>query len=538
MSSRARLLGFAFANADFLFEIDGAGTIQFAAGAANDLVREGSEALIGRPAGRLFQAFEQVRFRDLVQALKSGMRAGPFSLVLTSGEQAQLSMLRLAENGASICCTLMRQSPSQMGPSRMNPPEASPADDAGSGLKPRAAFLAQAAELLGPDDALTLLDVPGLAELCAGLSPEQAQALSATIGVSFQKAGAVASARLSESRFGAISPARLGLDLGKLLGAALSGAGLKSPAVRETKIGLQGPGLSPEQRLLAVRFVVDRFADKGRIDAKDGDIASGFTAMLEDTQKRLARITQTTADGAFDIAYQPISSLATGKVSHYEALARFANQEGTADTVKFIEALGIANAFDIAVANKVLEVVARDARPHVHVAFNISGATLASPASFGLLAGLLAKRRALAPRLLIEVTETSAIADLESAGKAIAVLREMGYRVGLDDFGAGAASVNYLHALPVDFVKFDGAMIQKIGQSPRDDAVLSGLARLCEEMGLETIAEWIENEAMARAALALGFGLGQGRFLGAPLLEIPADGVAPGKRKGVQESWG
>jgi hypothetical protein len=115
--------------------------------------------------------------------------------------------------------------------------------------------------------------------------------------------------------------------------------------------------------------------------------------------------------------------------------------------------------------------------------FNVSGATIALPPSFGMLAAILAKRRKLAPRTLIEITETAAIADLESAGKAIASLRAMGYRVGLDDFGAGAASVNYLHAFQVDFVKFAGALIVKIGNSKRDDALVAGLAKLCGEMG-------------------------------------------------------
>jgi EAL domain-containing protein (putative c-di-GMP-specific phosphodiesterase class I) len=114
----------------------------------------------------------------------------------------------------------------------------------------------------------------------------------------------------------------------------------------------------------------------------------------------------------------------------------------------------------------------------------------------------------------------------------------MGYRVGLDDFGAGAASVNYLHAFPVDFVKFDGAMIVKIGSSKRDDALLAGLAKLCGELGVITIAEWIESEAMAKAAKAMGFHHGQGKWLGAPTLEIPAAPLALGKRQGVSESWG
>ena len=117
---------------------------------------------------------------------------------------------------------------------------------------------------------------------------------------------------------------------------------------------------------------------------------------------------------------------------------------------------------------------------------------------------------------MIEITETATIQDLSAAGMAVAALRAMGYRVGLDDFGAGAASINYLHAFPVDFVKFDGAMIAKIGQSKRDDALLAGMAKLCGELGVVTIAEWIENEAMAKQALALGFDDGQGKFLGAP----------------------
>ena len=187
-------------------------------------------------------------------------------------------------------------------------------------------------------------------------------------------------------------------------------------------------------------------------------------------------------------------------------------------------------------ANKVLDLIERHG--DAQVAFNVSGATIASPAGFGMLAAILARHRKLAPRTLIEITETAGITDLDAAGKAIAVLREMGYRVGLDDFGAGAACVNYLHAFPIDFVKFDGAMIQKIGSSKRDDALLTGLVKLCAEMGITTIAECIETDGMAKAARGMGFHHGQGKWLGAPVLDIPPALAAVGKRKGVRESWG
>jgi EAL domain-containing protein (putative c-di-GMP-specific phosphodiesterase class I) len=444
-------------------------------------------------------------------------------LELAGGQPVQLAMFRLPENGANISCTLTRTMPA-------------PATDV-SGLASRDSFMDEAARIAGAGDALTLVDVPGLKELCAGLPPERADALMRKIGASLQQSGAAAAGRLSDNRFGAVAPLRRPLGLAKLIGSVLTEGG-HALAVKEKAVSLQGPGLSAEQRMLALRYVVERFTERGQVEASDGDIASAFGALMEETQNRLAAMTQTVGEGAFQIAYQPISDLKTGKLSHYEALSRFTNKEGTADTVKFIEALGIADAFDLAVASKVLALLDSDAPKSAEIAFNVSGRTIASPASFGLLAALLARRRALAPRVLIEITETADIGDLAEAGKAIGALRAMGYRVGLDDFGAGAASLNYLHAFPIDFVKFDGAMIQKIGASERDDALLAGLAKLCAEMGVTTIAEWIEDDAMARKALALGFQHGQGRYLGAPLLEIPRDAVAAGRRKGVSESWG
>jgi EAL domain-containing protein (putative c-di-GMP-specific phosphodiesterase class I) len=526
MPSPVRLLGFAFTNADFLFEVDGEGVIKFAAGAAKDLVKESGEGLLGKPAGKLFKPSEGVKFATFTKALKAGDRAGPYKLVLATGAEANLAMFRLPDNGANISCTLAR--PGARGPSAGIDPR--------TGLAQRDEFLA-AAEKAGSKDSLTLVNVPDLPGLCAGLSSDNADALMQRIGDSFSGSGAANTGRISETSFGAVAPSAQGnLDLARKVADAFAAGGLTPPKVAEIRLSLLGPGLSPEQRLLALRYVVSRFAEKGKIEAGDSDIGSAFTSMMEETQAKLSAMSRTVGEGAFEIAYQPIADLATGKVSHYEALARFTNPEGTAETVKFIEALGIANSFDLAVANKVLGLIEK--HPDAHVAFNISGETIASPASFGMLAAILAKRRKLAPRTLIEITETAAIADLESAGKAIQVLREMGYRVGLDDFGAGAASVNYLHAFQVDFVKFDGAMIQKIGASKRDDALLAGLAKLCGEIGTTTIAEWIETREMAETARAMGFQHGQGKWLGAPIKEIPVSVKGTSKRRGVTESWG
>ncbi|MDB5741445.1 MAG: hypothetical protein JWP16_2485, partial [Alphaproteobacteria bacterium] len=414
MPHRARLLGFAFTNADFLFEMDAAGTILFAAGAANDLVKEDGDTLVGHPAGKLFKPSEGAKFATFAKALKSGGRAGPFKLTLATGTEANLSMFRLPINGANISCTLARPGGHP----------AKPQIDPRTGLASRDGFMA-AAERASDKDALTLVNVPGLPELCAQLSPDTAGALMQRIGETLKTAGASATGQISDTSFGALAPAaRGGLGLIQKITDAITAGGLKAPKMSETRIGLVGAGLTAEQRILALRYVVEQFAQKGKLEG-GGDIASSFTALMDDTQIRLGEMTRMLAHGAFEIAYQPISDLVTGKVSHYEALARFTNPQGTGDTVKFIEALGIANVFDLAVAAKVLNEIEKC---DVHVAFNVSGATIASPASFGMLAALLARRRKLAPRTLIEITETATIHDLEAAGKAIQVLRDMGFR--------------------------------------------------------------------------------------------------------------
>src|SRR4051812_30005259 len=521
MSNMARLLGFAFTNADFLFEMDRNGKILFAAGAANDLVKDSTDALVGKPAGRLFKPSEGTKFATFSKALKAGDRAGPFKLMLATGAEANLAMFKLPQNGSNISCSLAR--PGTRTPSAQIDPR--------TGLASRDGFMA-AAQKAGPGDSLTLVNVPGLPEMCAELPADKAEALMQRIGDTMQACGASAAGQLSDSSFGAVAPATRGkLDLAKKLAEAFTADGLVALAVTEAQVGLAGVGLSPEQRLLSLRYVVDRFAQKGKIEG-DGDISGAFAQMMDETQRRLADLTQVVGSGSFQIAYQPICELSSGKTSHYEALARFSGKQDTGETIQFMEALGIAGALDLAVANKVMALV--EQLPDVHIAFNVSADTIANPASFGVLAGMLAKRRRLAPRLLIEITETANIGNLETAGKAIAALREMGYRVGLDDFGAGAASLNYLHAFAVDFVKFDGKLIHQIGQSQRDDALLAGLAKLCAEMKVDTIAEWIESESMAKAALGLGFRHGQGRWMGPPLAEIPV-AQPVGKRKGVRE---
>jgi EAL domain-containing protein (putative c-di-GMP-specific phosphodiesterase class I) len=132
------------------------------------------------------------------------------------------------------------------------------------------------------------------------------------------------------------------------------------------------------------------------------------------------------------------------------------------------------------------------------------------------LLALLEKSRVPASKLLFEITESAQIVDLETVRRFVVELRRLGHSVCLDDFGAGAASFSYLQALPVDYVKIDGAYVGRLCESPRDRAIIKGMTSMCRDLGIHTIAEMIEREAQLDALLELGVELGQGYLFGQP----------------------
>jgi EAL domain-containing protein (putative c-di-GMP-specific phosphodiesterase class I) len=520
-----RYLGFAFAGADYLIEIAADGTIVFTAGAAGEFTAK--KRLEGTPAAALFA--DGPGFAAELARLPPGSRRR-FKLTLQNQAQADVALFRLPGNLDRISCTLALEGEGST---------ARADTDAATGLPHKDAFLAAAIAQVGDSDALTLVNVPHLPKLVADLPGHKAEALLAAIGRSFLASGAKAAGRLSDTHFGAVADASKG-PKSQIAGvrAAMAKSGLKPTEIQESHVTMKAPSLRPEQRFLALRYVVERFTAGKKKGPIAGDLGQAFETMMDETHERLAQLTNTVKDGAFDMAYQPIVDLKTGELAHFEALARFGPGQ-TGETIQFVEKLGIADSFDLAVAMKVITAMANDTSHAAHVAFNVSGHTVQEPASFGMLAGLLARHKKLAPRLLIEITETAEITDMAAGAKAIEALRTMGFRVGLDDFGAGAATLNYLHAFPVDFVKFDGSLVKKLGASARDDTLLRAMLKLCAELGFTTIAECLETAEDVGRAREAGFDEGQGYFYGAAA-PIPAGAgmkKANVRRRGVSESW-
>ncbi|KJB89886.1 hypothetical protein N826_11885 [Skermanella aerolata KACC 11604] len=550
-----RFVSFAFAVADLLIEVDETGIICFAMGAASGLTHQGDEAWLGRSWLDLFHPDDRVLVEATAASLTAGARCDTLPVRLAgsgsadAGRPALLNACRLPGNDNRLSCALSAApSPKPDGPA------ARPRDPGSSLLNP-ASFVTSAAEIgaaarqAGRDVGLMFLDLPELAGLAAN-RPATCADLVHRIGT-LLRAGAIdgdAAGRLTPTRFAVVHDADASEMGHRLQDVAAAGvqAGVRL-SMTGHRMELAAQDLGRDELLQAVRFTVNRFATG---TAMPGSIGAAFEQMVGDTLQQMSAFALAVDGEDFELAFQPIVDLATGELDHFEVLSRFSGESSPFEKIRFAEEIGIIERLDIAVCTRALALLRAPppggARP-LRLAVNLSGRSIGNPLFVRLLLALLDQHRDLAGQLSLEITESVQLTDLAQADRVIQECRLRGFAVCLDDFGAGAASFPYLQSLIIDGVKIDGAYIRKIGQSPRDDALLRGLVRLCTDLGVDTTAEMIETAAQAEFLRGIGVRHGQGWLFGkaAPAPTWQAKTSAPAvtgrtraRRQGATESWG
>ncbi len=150
------------------------------------------------------------------------------------------------------------------------------------------------------------------------------------------------------------------------------------------------------------------------------------------------------------------------------------------------------------------------------VAINLSGQSLCDEQFLTFVIEQFRSSGVSPRRVCFEVTETAAIANLERATAFMRTLRDMGCQFALDDFGSGLSSFPYLKSLPVDYVKIDGRFVQGILDDPVDYSMVEAINRIGHVMGIQTIAEFVENEAIFHALRTLGVDYAQGYGIARP----------------------
>jgi diguanylate cyclase (GGDEF)-like protein len=228
-------------------------------------------------------------------------------------------------------------------------------------------------------------------------------------------------------------------------------------------------------------------------------------------------------EGLF-LVMQPIMSLSAPTESlNFEVLLRMRAPDGAtlpaAKVIVAAEESGNIAAIDRWVITTLLEWIERHqaALPNTQfICVNLSGGSLNDEQFMEDIFALFARYRSIVHYLCLEITESVALHDLENTQRFISRVHDMGGKIALDDFGAGYSSFKYLKALSADALKIDGEFVRTMCAHPADIAIVEAIVALARNLGMRSVAEWVEDTDTLRALQEIGVDYVQGFLVARP----------------------
>lgn len=524
-----RFTAFAFAGADMVVETDASGIVTYAAGAFRRFGRP-PEAFIGHPVSELVaQADHEALDVSLLLLVERG-RLPPLMIRLSDADRTPLALAGMAlpvQGRPPRLCLSFARPPAPLAAVRR------------AGGTPHAFARATEARLrAGTPCDLGLLEILGEGTVVMSSDDAIGRAIETSAPDAF-------ASEIAPGRFGLLGPGGTEADLlsiANLLEAALRKQGV-GVSVATHHFALTTKELTATQTVRALRHALNVFAREGTGGLGKAGLEGGLAGYIRHARAQAASLRRAIRGTNFNLEFQPVVSLSNRAPHHFEALIRpgpvpDCSFSGPQDFVMLVEALGLADELDLAVARLACEAAGRAGTP---VAFNLSGQSVQNRAFRGRLVGLLTASPARqAGLIMVEMTETAEIEDVEEASLTAQALRSLAIPFCLDDFGAGAADIRLLRALNPDIVKLDGSYIPGIAQGGRERAFVTGMIEIAGAARAEIVAERVEIEAEADALRLLGVQYGQGWLFGRPGA-LPNASVSSHRRiahrTGTKEMW-
>ena len=298
---------------------------------------------------------------------------------------------------------------------------------------------------------------------------------------------------------------------------------------------------NPLMKLL-LRVVLSRFRDAQRQLSGLRDNSKRPDTSLEEVRMlALKRITVEREMRAgleaneFEMHYQPIVSLDTGRIAGFEALMRWRKSDGSfvspaefvplAEETGFIAELGRWSMEQSLAAQIRFAETQRAVDPDIAAPFmsiNVSGYQLSELSEISYLAGIIDGSGVAPAQIKLEMTETLLVQDPEHAAEALHKIKQSGVSLAIDDFGTGFSSLSYLHQFPLDTLKIDREFVNNMERSESSQRIVSSIAQLAHSLNMSIVAEGIEKTEQVAALKDLGCHYGQGYLMSKPL---PADDV-------------
>jgi diguanylate cyclase (GGDEF)-like protein len=233
------------------------------------------------------------------------------------------------------------------------------------------------------------------------------------------------------------------------------------------------------------------------------------------------------------LAFEPVVETVSRRPAYYECLMRIRRADGTlvpaTTVIPVAERLGLVRLID----HRVLELLVSEmaAVPELHASVNVSPTSTTDPDWWTTLDALLRGNQGVAARLIVEITESAAIHDLDDTRGFVARVKDLGCRIAIDDFGSGYTSFRSLRRLGADILKIDGAFVQNLVRSDDDRAFVRALIELGKRLGLKTVAEWVQDADAAGLLAEWGCDYLQGGLIGRATVERPWGQAVPADRR-------
>ncbi|GLY21984.1 bifunctional diguanylate cyclase/phosphodiesterase [Micromonospora sp. NBRC 101691] len=318
------------------------------------------------------------------------------------------------------------------------------------------------------------------------------------------------------------SALRRARDIVERLAAPAEVAGVRMSTEVSVGVVVAGAGTADLAELLRRADIAMYQAKKGGgsvapYDSSRDEASTDQLTLLAELREALA------VDDQLQLALQPAVDLATGAPTGVEALVRWLHpRRGLLTPADFIgpvehsEQLG---AFTRYVLDKALAIAAGWARDglDVPISVNISARSLLDPRLPAEIAEALRRHDVPPRRLVLEITETVVMSELEVVDEVLGALRAMGVQIAVDDFGTGFSSLTFLTRVPVDEVKVDRSFVIRMADSPEAAAIVRSTVGLAHELGLRVVAEGVETAEQRIALAELGCTAAQGYHFFKPM---------------------
>ena len=524
-SERDRFVGFSFAAADLLLEVSNDLVIRYATGAGGQLTGKPNEGLIGLPFCDLFDIDDRRTVAIMLGGLADNARLNPVMFRLANNMQTVSLGACCLETGKGALFVTLTKLPGGVADITAEGPPDSKRDVLTGALgkqqfsEAAGAALAKArAEGLNPE--MSLLELSGLSDVGAAVAPGAVGRLLKDVGNRLRgnSLGGDLAGYLGGDKFGLlhdenVSAVSIQDELAQLVAESPLA---EAVTVQSTSVALDGGGLDEAEISRAILYTVNKYADSEDGDFDITTLSGSLDSLISETVDRYSELKTMVANQDFEVHFQPILSLGTRELHHYEALSRLKDGGSPFETVTFAEQIGAVEDFDLAVSRQVIGHLeeALLVGNRVSAAINISANSMENQVFISVLRKLFAECDVPPKQILLEITESASISNYELVGNVIGQLRDDGHEICLDDFGAGETSFNYLRQFPVDHVKIDGCYIREICDNQRDQSFVRAIASLCRDLDIETVAEMIEDEGQAKLVHDFGVTYGQGYLFG------------------------